>query len=160
MLKREYKPNFQENIYKSLNILIKEKSNIEGNKGWALIEKFDQKLIENNLITKIANNIFQLDNYIAYLNYLYTKKSLSDLLYKKYYSLFLPSCTSGLIYDISLVKRFIFIYTLLFIKILNDELRSGESAKIVPHLEIIAYIEREIKNKELFSYKGNANNFN
>ena len=120
-------------------------------------------MIKNYLITKITKNFFLLDNYLAYLNYLYTKKSLSDLFYKKYFSLFFPSCSSGLIFDISYVKRFIFIYTLQeneknnsFYKILNDELRSGEPEKIIPHLDIIAYIEREIKNKELLSYKGNA----
>jgi len=160
-------PSVQENkefindICEELNIPIKKNSKMEKNNGWALIENEDDDLIKNCVFFKYSGELYDLSLVISYIIFLYKDNSLLDLFLKKYCCFFCSDIDPRFCFDVSVAKKFIYLYTIeespknnSFYWILNKELRSGVQEKIAPFIEMIAYIEKEIKNKDLLSYKG------
>ena len=144
-----------------LNIKIKEDSKMEQNNGWALIENKDEDLIKNCVFLKHSNDIYDMSILISNVMFLFKNNSLLDLFLKKYCCYFSPHVEPRIIFDVSEAKKFIYLYTIeekpksnSFYWIINKALRSGVQEKIAPFIEMIAYIEKEIKNKELLSYEG------
>ena len=149
-------------LYDSLNIPIKKNSKMEKNNGWALIENENEALIKNSFFFKYSNAVYDLSILTSYIIFLYKDNSLLDLFLKKYCCFFDPDNQNPRAsFDVSIAKKFIYLYTIeespknnSFYYIINKELRSGVQEKIAPLIEMIAYIEKEIQNKDLLSYKG------
>ena len=145
----------------SLKIPIKDSSKMQKNNGWALLENKDDDLIQNCVFFKHSDELYDLSVLISYIILLFKNNSLLDLFLKKYCCYFFPDINPRFIFDVLTVKKFIYLYTIeekpknnSFYWILNKELRSGNQEKIAPFIEMIAYIEKEIKNKDLLSYEG------
>ena len=160
-------PSVQENkefindFFESIKIQIKENSKMEKNNGWALIENENEDLIRNCTFIKHYNELYDLSFLMSYIISLFKNYSLLDLFLKKYCCYFCPDINPRFCFDVSVAKKFIYLYTIeespknnSFYWIINKELRSGVQEKIAPLIEMIAYIEKEIKNKDLLSYEG------
>jgi len=152
---------FISDFFESIKIQIKDNSKIEKNNGWALIENENDDLINNCTFIKHSNELYDLSFLISYIISLFKNYSLLDLFLKKYCCFFCPDINPRFCFDVSVAKKFIYLYTIeespknnSFYWIINKELRSGVQAKIAPLIEMIAYIEKEIKNKDLLSYEG------
>ena len=134
---------------------------MDKNNGWALIENEDDNIIKNCVFFKHSNELYDLSFLMSYIISLFKKNSLLDLFLKKYCCFFCPQINPRFCFDVSVAKTFIYLYTIeespknnSFYWIINKELRSGVQEKIAPLIEMIAYIEKEIKNNDILSYEG------
>ena len=96
----------------SLNIPIKENSEMDKNNGWALIEDKDDDLIKNCVFFKHSNDLYDLTFLITYIIFLYKDNSLLDLFLKKYCCFFCPLINPKFCFDVSVAKTFIYLYTI------------------------------------------------
>ena len=127
-----------------------------------LAETFDVNLVKNNLMLSLNDNVEYLSVFVESIYNIYKEHNALDIFLSqncKYFGWYLyPEIIPN---NICFVKRFLYMYCReenpsekSFYRIINDDLRTRDSRKIYPYINILALINKFIEDELLASFEG------
>ena len=125
-------------------------------------ETFDVNIIKNKIVRKWNDNILDISAIFYYLYLTYCDNNALELFYKfcgLYYGLTIDP--ENIYLEVSGMKRILYMYCReelesqkSLYRMLNNDLRTRNPAKIYRYLDLIAFINKLIINGEIANYKG------